>query len=72
MLSGGRVLRGKDFNATQREFFQWHFSIISHILPCLATTFISFLVCSFEFIFTDEAVNQRFVSEYQCVVTALL
>lgn len=55
VLSGGRVLRGKVFNATQRDVFQRHFSVISHILPCLATISIYLLFCSSEFIFTDEA-----------------
>lgn len=57
VLSGGRVLRGKVFNATQRDVCQRHFSGISHILPCLATILKYLLFCFSEFLFTDEAVN---------------
>lgn len=67
VLSDGRVLRGKVFNATQRDFFQRHFSVISHILPCLPTIPIYLLSCSSEFLFIDEAVNQRCDGEYQHV-----
>lgn len=56
----------------KEPFFKGIFSVISHKLPCLATTLIYLLLCPSELVFTGEAVNQRFDGEYQRAVTALL
>lgn len=71
MHSGGRVLRRKVSAVTQRDFSMALFCDVSYC-PAWLQLQIYLLVCSSELMFTDEAVNQIFDDEYQCVVTALL
>lgn len=71
MHSGGRVLTGKVFTVTQRDFSRALFCDVSYC-PAWLQLEMYLLVCSSELIFTDEAVNQIVGDEFQGIITALL